>query len=248
MNTVLPKKVSGLNSSAELGIVTVQSETNFATCSWCYDQNAQTCASNQADSTSCLQEDYYSVEATANAYGTTYTFDMCSNTSGCDDSQGLEDCLECDAGDSEICNACTYGSYLDYRNECTECIDDCRVCSDEDTCESCDYFYYYDGTDKKCTYCSFESDYFFECIASDGVDDTGISTCTVCIDTYVVTYDKTIYDLSSPDSVSSETVTECLGHCPAYQAPTFAKKDNSPNLVSSSACEPQAIEDSDDCY
>jgi len=105
-SSAMPKKVNGLNSSAELGIVKVQSETNFATCEWCLDSIAQTCASNQIDSTSCFQEDYYSVEATANAYGTSYTLDTCSYTSGCEDSQGLEDCLECDAGDNEFCNAC----------------------------------------------------------------------------------------------------------------------------------------------
>jgi hypothetical protein len=97
---------------------------------------------------------------------------------------------------------------------------------------------WWDDDIHECQACEITSDYFFECAACDGTDDiTGLSSCTVCIDNYAVTYDKTTYNLSDPEDIGSLEVTECLGVCPPYYSPSWSVKDDSDHHLETSECE-----------
>ena len=89
-------------------------DPNFATCEKCSDEVAQTCAANASDSLTCYQDEY-----SLNSSGAT---DFCEISSGCEESLAFDNCLQCDAGDSEFCNVCDFGSYEDDRYECKSCL------------------------------------------------------------------------------------------------------------------------------
>jgi hypothetical protein len=115
-------------------------------------------------------------------------------------------------------------------------------------CDTCDYWYYWDSGESECAQCKFKSDYFFECAGCEGVEANGLSDCSVCIDNYAITYDKNVYDLDDPTSVTTESVTECHSLCPAYYAPVFSVYEDSNNHLEVSICEDQSIEGTDTCY
>ena len=93
-----------------------------------------------------------------------------------------------------------------------------------------------DGT--TCEECFYKDLYDFDCESCDSVDAAGYSTCTVCRDSWIHSYTKTVYDLTT-GLEGTEDVTECWGHCPPYYVPVFSVTANSNKRVESTQCTDQ---------